>query len=159
MCFSIFLSLVCSLFSPLFWALAIAEPLYNTRLSTSRHLSLFLSCFPSFLPLLSWTTLGSRSRWLSYTIEVENGWPVIPWAYPRSPIPTSRLHDNESLAPIFFSVRQSSQEILFRADQADAVMEALAGSALTLAKGVQGLVALTDYLVPLDHISGIVSQL
>jgi hypothetical protein len=38
-------------------------------------------------------------------------------------------------------------------------MEALAGSALTLAKGVQGLVALTDYLVPLDHISGIVSQL
>jgi hypothetical protein len=38
-------------------------------------------------------------------------------------------------------------------------MEALAGSALTLAKGVQGLVALTDYLIPLGHISGIFSEL
>ena len=78
---------------------------------------------------------------------------------PEIPDTYSRLHGNESLAPIFFSVRQSSQENLFRADQADAVMDALAGSALTFARGVQGLLALTDYLIPLDHISGIVSQL
>ena len=70
-------------------------------------------------------TLASRSHWLSYTTEVENGWAVIPWAYPRLPILTSRFHDNKSLAPISFLVHHSSQIFLFRADKADAVMEEL----------------------------------